>query len=358
MNCSLLSGKTQGQSVGTSHWTFFSLHIRLSIGYTLIKIVEVLDRASETGSLLSFSLRTLFGKELLMVQNESYAQISPTASLIAYERTFTDIPFAKEIAAACNAEEAAHALIDSLPDLLAFHLPRAEMRYKITNLLIAQRGITQVLEIAAGLSPRGLAMTQDPEVVYVTTDLPEIIGQSKAIAETILTDLDLQRPNLSFRAANALHLDELVQAAAPFRPDQPLAIVVEGLLLYLTRAEQAIVAANIHALLTTYNGVWITPDVVTNAKMLRWTTPNIATNAGMPQAALGNLSAATGSNFIDNTFLDQNDLHQFFTNAGFNIEVYPATRAIDELSLFRYLNLSREEELEIARGSEVFVFTI
>jgi hypothetical protein len=41
-----------------------------------------------------------------MVQEEPYAKISPTAKFVAYGRTFTDIPFAREIAAECDAEKA------------------------------------------------------------------------------------------------------------------------------------------------------------------------------------------------------------------------------------------------------------
>jgi O-methyltransferase involved in polyketide biosynthesis len=280
-----------------------------------------------------------------MSPEESYAQISPTARVASYLRTFTDTPFAREIAAACAAEEATRAFSASFPESITGIIPRAEMRYKITNQLIARQGITQVLEIAAGLSPRGLALTADPQVVYVATDLPEIIGQSQAIAETVLADLDLHRPNLSFRPANALHLAELMQAAASFRPDQPLAIVMEGLLMYLTRAEQATVAANIHALLTTYNGIWVTPDVYTSEKQF-------------PQGVTGVISNVTGRNLDSNLFLDQDDVYQFFTGLGFNIEAHVATEVFEELSVFNFLDVSRETVLETARNLQAFIFTI
>ena len=62
-----------------------------------------------------------------------------------------------------------------------------EARYKTTDQIIARYHITQVLELATGLSPRGLAMTEDLNVVHVATDLPEILEQEKAIAESTLT---------------------------------------------------------------------------------------------------------------------------------------------------------------------------
>ena len=44
--------------------------------------------------------------------------------------------------------------------------------------------MTQVLEIAAGLSPRGLEMTRNPDAVYVESDLAEILGVEETIAKT------------------------------------------------------------------------------------------------------------------------------------------------------------------------------
>ena len=134
-----------------------------------------------------------------MVQEEAYEKISTTAKLVAHIRAFTDIPFAKEIAAASGAEKDFQTLAGQSAEFMTHFAFNWGARYKTTDQIIARYDITQVLEIAAGLPPRGLAMTENPDVLYLATDLPEILEQEKAIAEPILTKLNIHRPNLYYR---------------------------------------------------------------------------------------------------------------------------------------------------------------
>lgn len=141
--------------------------------------------------------------------------------------------------------------------------PLWEARYKFTDRILVEYGMTQVLEIAAGLSPHCLAMTENSDVVYVVADLPQILEEEKEIAETILAESNNQRPNLHFQAANALDMGRLSTAAAAFKYDRPVAIITEGLLPYLNHREKKALAGNIHELLGKYHGLWITSDVHT-----------------------------------------------------------------------------------------------
>jgi O-methyltransferase involved in polyketide biosynthesis len=286
-----------------------------------------------------------------MVQEEPYAKISPTAKLVAYGRTFTDIPFAREIAAECDAEKAFQTL--SVAESLPLQAPFWEARYKITNRIIAREGMTQILEIAAGLSPRGLAMTDDPDVVYVATDLSEVLVQEKAIAGTILARLNIQRPNLYFSVANALDRDEVLQAATPFQSDKPVVVLTEGLFTYLTRAEQAALAANVHELLARFGGVWITPDVSTKQN---WDTFR-RIDKRMQQRVQA-VSSATERSLYDNLFNDKNDVQQFFTSAGFKIEEYSYLHVLGELSSLKHLNFDRERIVQTVQGFTVFILTL
>ncbi|KLU61014.1 leucine carboxyl methyltransferase [Peptococcaceae bacterium CEB3] len=218
---------------------------------------------------------------------------------------------------------------------------------------MSQRHITQVLEIAAGLSPRGLAMAENPDVVYVATDLPQILAQIKTLAEVILAKLHIQRPNLYFRVVNALDLDELLHAVSPFQSGRPIAIITEGLLSYLTRAEKETLAANIHDLLKQYGGIWITPDVGTKQSWKRIAQGD----KNYVQQRIGNISGATGSDIEKNIFVDEDDMRQFFIKAGFTIEEYPHASVIDELSSIDSLNLSRETVLEVLRVPKTLILT-
>ena len=288
-----------------------------------------------------------------MVPEEAYEKISTTAKLVAHIRAVTDIPFAKEIAVASGAEKDFQTLAGKSAEFMTQFAFNWEARYKTTDQIIARYHITQVLEIAAGLSPRGLAMTEDPNVVYVAADLPEILQQEEAIAESILAKLNIHRPNLYYRIANALDRESLLQAAIPFQSGKPIAIITEGLLGYLTRDEKETLAGNIRDLLRQHDGIWITPDVST--KQL-WKFISQADDT--MQQRMQNVSGATGRDMEKNTFEDENDVRQFFTSAGFTIEEYYYSNVLDDLSSVKLSKFKREEIFEILRMQKTLVLTI
>jgi O-methyltransferase involved in polyketide biosynthesis len=96
---------------------------------------------------------------------------------------------------------------------------------------IDRRGVTQVLEVACGLSPRGWRFGQryGERITYVEADLPGMAARKRAALERMgalsarhrVVDVDVLR-------------DEGVAAAtATLEPDRGLAIITEGLLVYL-----------------------------------------------------------------------------------------------------------------------------
>jgi O-methyltransferase involved in polyketide biosynthesis len=271
---------------------------------------------------------------------EPYEKIGPTAKFVAYLRTFTDIPFAKEIAEQSGAERTYQELAGESKESLIRLSPYWEARYKVTDRILTQRGITQILEVAAGLSPRGIAMTENPDVVYVVTDLPQILDQERAIAEAILSRLNSRRPNLHFETANALDRESLARACAIFGYDRPVAIITEGLLPYLNREEKTVLASNIHEVLSRYRGVWIASDVHT--RQYREATFRLAEGEMLRQRQ-NRISSSTGSNLESNLFADENDLRGFFDQAGFRIEKYQYASVVDDLSSVRLLDLSQED---------------
>jgi O-methyltransferase involved in polyketide biosynthesis len=270
---------------------------------------------------------------------QSYEKISPTAKFVAYIRTFTDIPFAKEMAEESGAERIYEELAGESRESLVRVSPYWEARYKVTDRIIMQRGITQVLEVAAGLSPRGIAMTENPEMVYVVTDLPQILDQEKAIAETILSRLNSPRPNLHFETANALDHGSLSRALTVFAPDRPVAIITEGLLPYLNRGEKTVLANNIHEVLSRYRGVWITSDAYTKRY---WEARFRLGGREKLRQWQERISSSTGSNLESNLFADENDLQGFFDKAGFQMEEYQYSTVVQDLSSVRLLNLTQE----------------
>jgi O-methyltransferase involved in polyketide biosynthesis len=280
---------------------------------------------------------------------KSYEKISPTAKLVAYLRTFTDIPYTKEIAMESGAKKTFQELAGESKESMVRFAPFWEARYKVTDRILAEYGMTQVLEIAAGLSPRGLAMTRNPDVVYVITDLPEMLKVEETIAETIIAKSNSHRSNLHFQAANALDMESLSTAATAFKCDRPLAVITEGLLSYLNRREQGVLAGNIHEVLGKYDGLWIATEVHTRQY---WQEVSQLDDK-LVRKQLSAISSSTGSNIENNVFADKNDMEQFFGKAGFKMEEYSHSKVLEDLSSVKLLNLNQEERLKIRQGLEI-----
>ncbi|MGD0996033.1 MAG: class I SAM-dependent methyltransferase [Candidatus Bathyarchaeia archaeon] len=281
---------------------------------------------------------------------KSYGKISPTAKLVAYLRTFTDIPYAKEIALESGAKKTFQELAGESEESMVRFFPFSEARYKVTDRILAEHDMTQVLEIAAGLSPRGLEMTRNPDVVYVVTDLPEMLEVEETIAETILTKSNSHRSNLHFQVANCLDMESLSKAAMAFKFDRPLAIITEGLIPYLNRRETGVLAGNIHEVLEKYGGLWIATEVHTKGY---WQEIS-QLDEKLIRKRLSAISSSTGSDFESNAFADKNDVEQFFGKAGFKIEEYSHSKVLEDLSSVKLLNLNQEEKQKIRRGLEIF----
>jgi O-methyltransferase involved in polyketide biosynthesis len=269
---------------------------------------------------------------------ESYERISPTAKLTAYLRTFSDIPFAKELAAESGAEKAFLDLSEESAKSMVRLAPYWEARYKGTNQILAEHGITQILEIAAGLSPRGLEMTRDPKIIYAVTDLPQILEEERMIADRILVKLNNHRPHLYYRAVNALDMESLSAAMAIFKDNKATAIIAEGLLPYFSRRENETLADNIRESLRRYGGIWIATDVQTKQYLQK--VSQIAEQTGKRVASI---SDSTGTDIESNLFIDDADIEQFFNKAGFRMEEYSYTNMLGDLSSIKLLNLNEEE---------------
>jgi O-methyltransferase involved in polyketide biosynthesis len=277
---------------------------------------------------------------------ESYEKISPTAKLVAHLRTFTDIPYTKEIALASGAEKTFQGLAGESAESMDRLASIWEARYKVTDRILREHGITQVLEVAAGLSPRGLAMTMNPDVVYVVTDLPQVLKLEKTIAETILAKSNSHRSNLHFQAANALDMKSLSTAASAFKRGKPIAIVIEGLLTYLNRREKEIIAGNVHELLEKYGGLWVATDVNTKQQLQQG---NVKFDEKV-EKRLSTITSSTGSDILNNLFSDEKDIELFFGKAGFKIEQYSHLKVLEDLSSIKMLNLNQEEKLKIRQA--------
>jgi O-methyltransferase involved in polyketide biosynthesis len=114
-------------------------------------------------------------------------------------------------------------------------------RHRAIDLLleraIEEEGITQVIEIASGLSARGWRFSRRyPELAYVEADLPDMVARKQRALERI----DGLSPSHHVAELDALVQSgpgSLAEVAAGLAPERGLVIITEGLLGYLPSGE-------------------------------------------------------------------------------------------------------------------------
>jgi O-methyltransferase involved in polyketide biosynthesis len=260
--------------------------------------------------------------------DHGHERISPTAWGVAYARTHTDIPYSREIFAIIDRIVRSN---HSTDDLLALEqlrfpglAPMFEARYKLANLILDELNATQVLEIAAGFTQRGIVMAENPAVTYVEMDLPNVAGEKRAIVDELRRSDTIGRlPNFHVEDGNALSLEDVERSARHFG-HRALAIVNEGLLRYLSHEEKAAVARNIRTVLQEFGGAWITPDVAAKGMV------NIGHNAEIDRQD-ARTSAMTGIDLERNKFENEDEARRFFEDMGFTIERRPFSEVFDQL---------------------------
>lgn len=268
-----------------------------------------------------------------------HQKVIPTADLVSYFRIFSDIPFVNEIADLTNAEKTARDILGESFDSSYFIAPMAEARYKRIDL--QAKKYKNILEIAVGRSPRGLILTADPSVNYVATDLSDSLESYKNIIEKLIPDHHLKRPNLHFFPANALHLNEL-ESASKLLPPDPVAIISEGFMVYLTMQEKKTFLQNIRQILLQRDGVLITSDVTFSKK-----TDNI--NHTMLDA----MAYSTKIDMRDHSFDDMEDAKQFFQEAGFISESF-----LDKVEITSLKKLHLEQDSASQRTTSLPIWVL
>jgi O-methyltransferase involved in polyketide biosynthesis len=229
--------------------------------------------------------------------------------------------------------------------------PQFEARHKLLDRLIGQTGIKQVLEIAAGLSTRGLDMTSDGSLTYVELDLPNMMADKrKIVADLQGKDKLPKRSNLFFEDGSAIEIEDFLQAARYFNEDEPIVVMNEGLLRYLNFDEKSTYADNVKALLRKFGGVWITSDI---------SLPKVVYKEDDVMAGRRKkISAITGVNVADNLFKDEEDAKQFFEGLGFEVESHSFLEVIDELTSPAKLDMPRDYVEAINSSAVCFVMRL
>lgn len=189
--------------------------------------------------------------------------VSRTAWFTVYLRTLTDIPLCAETFNELGSIRRRDARADDFLAAMgsAEMAPRIECRYKLIEELLRRQPVYQVLELAAGLSPRGMNMEPSLHGPYVELDLPGLSALKRYLV-TRLTERAVigELPRLHLVAGSALDADDIRRAASHLTPGRPVAVVMEGLLPYLTFEQKAVLARNVHEIVSRSGGLWISSD--------------------------------------------------------------------------------------------------
>jgi len=189
-----------------------------------------------------------------------FSTISPSAKKLILMKGYTDIPYARRTA------ELLMQPYEYVPDYTKNNftfwarLLHFENRYRSIDQLLFETGIKNVLELSSGFSFRGLETVKREGYYYIDTDLPEMISDKKALVAELTKDEKPAPGTLELLALNALDENSFNEIASRF-PKGELAIVNEGLLMYLPVDERRHVCEIIHRVLQGRGGCWITADI-------------------------------------------------------------------------------------------------
>lgn len=122
------------------------------------------------------------------------------------------------------------------PTLEDFLLARHLLLDHLLTTAIDDGAITQVIEVAAGLSPRGwsFAATYGDRITYLETDLPAMVERKRRILTKVGSRGDHHRI-VELDALADSGPTSLTELAATLDPAQGTAIITEGLLNYFDR---------------------------------------------------------------------------------------------------------------------------
>ncbi len=196
--------------------------------------------------------------------------VSPTAKIVSFLRNRDN---SLEFAERLSCPEESRSLLEQLGIVdPAVHQKLATLfrsRYDCINSVIERHAAFQVLEIGAGISPRGLHWSREhPGTLYVESDLPSLMREkAKRLRDSIVDDEVGERGVLHCCGLDALDLESLRHALEYTDPDAPLVIVTEGVLLYFSAEETQRFLQIMRTILSERRrAVWVV-DVVTRQNL-------------------------------------------------------------------------------------------
>jgi O-methyltransferase involved in polyketide biosynthesis len=274
------------------------------------------------------------------VQDYDFNRVSVTALIPAFARAeYTDIPLAKEMFGCLSALGVSLEEGPWNENAVQRYAAFFEARFKAVNRILEEYKAAQVLELAAGLSPRGMDFAKRG-IVYVEADLAESTARKREVVTAVLGHVPA---TLHLCAASVLDREELLACCHAFT-NGPVAIATEGLLRYLTFPEKQQLASNVHEILSSFGGFWVTTDI----HLRHWAQAH-----GRPFPRVSE-TERLGRNLDPNYFDDLEHAREFFERCGFEVESRPLLEGIRE----QVISLPNATEELLAELNDRRTFTL
>jgi O-methyltransferase involved in polyketide biosynthesis len=204
-----------------------------------------------------------------MESERDYSSISPSAKSLLLVKAQTELPYARTAAEMLFGVEAVRAAERETAASAGagLRVRHFEARARSLDRALSELGARNVIEIAAGLSFRGLAMAGREGVFYVDTDLPAIADMKADLAARLQPGA--LAGTLRIRALDALDASALRDAVGEM-PAGAIYVVQEGLLMYLDESEKARLAAGVREVLRERGGAWATADIYVKSEVPKY----------------------------------------------------------------------------------------
>jgi O-methyltransferase involved in polyketide biosynthesis len=292
---------------------------------------------------------------------KDYAKISPTALMVAYFRAkYTNMPYSQIIYEKTRKFKN-KSLLELISPVLGYlakfypgsleRLSSLEGRYLAINEALKKLDSKiSIIEIAAGLSARSLEWSGQ-ELIYLETDLPEIIGIKEKIFSEISVSQDLEtNQNHHFLSLNAINEKEWEKIGKKYfeKKSERVAIIHEGLISYLTDEEKEKLRNNIRNFLSIYspNGVWITTDFSTYKR--KETAP--------VSFAKKLIQKNTQRKF--NYFENQQKVINFLNTGGLEVRILNNSDIFNKLTCVKKSGMSRAKVEEVMPNYQAYCITL
>ncbi|MFX1502589.1 MAG: hypothetical protein ACFFDH_16630, partial [Promethearchaeota archaeon] len=242
----------------------------------------------------------------------AFDSISSSAKSLLLTKALTSISFAKEAAELIwNGNITQFPRENEFTTKLILRLIHFETRYQSIDAALSELNIKNILEFSSGYSFRGLKLCKNPEILFIDTDLPQLMEKKELLVRELAKKYcSYSTNNLILQALNVLDETAFIEITEQFPPG-PIAIVNEGMLVYLNDKQKLKLCKIIHEILSSRKGYWITADVYIKKDEQSRITTDIFDESGKEFLVKHNVE--------ENKFENFQVAEAFFKNNGFKI---------------------------------------